>query len=335
MLKYKGLFLSFSCLFIGALGPLFFISDLDAQDYRRTRNFNLESSDRSASKVSQDTSADGNLSQEEYLRRKEAYLRQFRKDKGDEQAEQERDRLNQRAQEQKENRMLEQEVAQAREREKRWQEGRRVREELEKKPVVPQQLENSLNPNSGTDRQQMVKELQGLQDKIKSGDVNLEEIFETLNNVSGANQQNIEIPAEYEGEVAAQVYKSLYRLRAIPPEALTAQLKQQLNGHPLESVLTSNEQTLPTLVNVLQDPKALPDASLILSDRKKLIWYALFNLGFLIFGFILKRRIKKSDVSFFKGVTLQLTRIFGFAGLSLCVFLFFFGDNLKSLWAAL
>lgn|GEM_PF-6639664 len=319
---------------------IFFISTSLAQDYRRTENFDMKTPDGPTTR-SDGSTYDGELSQDEYMRRREEYLRKFRNEHSSSEYKKEKFRL----QAQQVEGQLNKDMQKARERDQEWQNQKQVNIDSKTNPVVVKSLQeafdlslNEKNAQQGSpqvSREQMMKELQGLQDKIKSGNVNMKDVFKALNRASGQENKAVVVPSEYRGHMAEEVFKTLHQVRSIPSDVLTKQLRQRLEGHPLEETLTSHDQILPKTIAVIQDPNALPDAALILSDREKLFLYAIINLCLLILGIFLKRKIRNSDTSWKRRFVLHMTRWFGLSIISFSLFIFFFGKNLSSLWRVL
>lgn len=310
-----------------------------AQDYRPTENFKLKSPDGPTTRQDGET-YDGKLSEEEYLRRREEYLREFRNEHSESEYRKEKSRINEQVAESK----LNQEMQKAREREQKWQRQEELKKDLKKNPVVVESLEEAFDQANQqqlqqaapqVSREKMMKELQGLQDKIKSGNVNMDDVFKALNKASGSDQADIQVPDEYRGQMAEQIFKTLHQVRSVPPNILDQQLRAKLQGHPLEGALKSHDSIIPKAIEVIQDPQALPDASMMLSDKEKLLMYALINLGLLILGMFLKRKIRNSGAPWSKRFTLHLVRWFALTSISLCVFIYFFGEHMQSLWRVL
>lgn len=305
-----------------------------------TENFKL-TNPKGPSTRQNDKTYDGELSEQEYLRRREEYLREFRSKHSDSEYRKEKSRLQEHAVESQ----LNEEIQKAREREQKWQKKEELKQDLKKNPVVVESLEDAFEgseqqqQNQETapqvSREQMMNELQGLQDKIKSGNVNMEEVFKALNKASGSDQLEMDVPEKYRDQMAEQVFRTLHQVRSIPPDVLNQQLRAKLQGHPLEGALMSHESILPKAVAVIQDPKALPEATMILSDKQKLLLYALANLGLVILGIFLKRKIRNSEASWSKKLGLHLGRWMGLTLVSLCLFVSFFGEHLHSLWRVL
>lgn len=336
MLRYSST-LVWPLFFYGAV--IFTSFNAFAQGYDTSKNFELRSGQGPSTRQDGDT-YDGKLTQQEYERRREKYLRNFRKKHTLSEYKKEKQRLEQQYSESK----LNEDLQKARDRERRWKEEQELKRKLKNNPVVVDSLKKAFEHESPTREQsaapqvshnEMLQELQSLQGQIKTGDISMEDLLKVLNKAAGPEQENIEVPKRYRGKMAEVLYKSLHQVRSVPAQALDQQFRKQLKGHPLEQAIKSHDKIIPKAVEFIQDPHALPDASMLLSQKRKLLLFALFNFCLFIFGLFLKRRIKKNTTSFARRFVLHFMR-WGFClSLSIGMFVYLFGENLHSFWRVL
>lgn len=329
MLRFRPSYQFF--LFLLILGSTF---SLLAQDFRPSQNFDLYQNKESSSSVEQ--TADGNLTLDEYERRKAQYLKLNSEQLGVDQR-----ILQRQLQDLSERSRLEREIEQAKENQKTWQ-------ELNSDNVVelansPDKTENQkldkleaqlLNADEfiGVSQEQ-IELLKKLQEQLSSGDVSPESLLESINKLTGT--QDLPIPPQYKGTVAEQVYRNSAALQAMDSQQLEEQLKSQLSDGPAAGIASLAPSLIPNVAKILQDPQALPDAALIVDNRAKLVRFVLLNLALFVLSFVGKRKIRKMKLSQFKKSFFQSVRWLSFMSLRIIVLLVFYGENLAPMWKIL
>lgn len=322
-------------LFLILLGSTPFIW---AQDFRKSHNFDLQK-DEDKRGFRNPAPQDGPLSEIEYERRKLEYMQKNAKQMGVDPRILERQLkdLEKRA-------LLEQQVLKAEANELQWQE-KNQDQNNDQPPIdynktisqqlqgMDQQQQGSLSAADRAEADKMLAELQELQEKMKTGDASMSEIFDKLNKISGS--ENIPVPAKYEGHMSEQLYKALSSMRSMSAGQLEKQLEENLSKHPAAPLLSKGKPLIPDIVKVLQSPEALPDTALILSDRSKLIKYLVWNIAIFILNIFLRRRIRHSQLATFPKFMVQTTRWAGVNIARISLFMVFFGDNVKVLWQIL
>lgn len=315
-------------LFLLILGSSF---SLLAQDFRPSHNFDLYRNKKEPSWLGK--MGDGSLTQEEYERRREEYLKHNSKQIGVDKRVLERQlqELNNRS-------MLDQQVQKAKSNEVQWQiqDNKNVNLDLDENQVEnPSQEERAPSESAKGDQAQVDQQeiLKKIQEQLSSGKMPTQEMLNQINKINGI--EGAEVPSKYQGTHAEQLFMNAKALQGVPTDQLVEQLKDELQKSPIGNTLSTVEPILPDIAQILQHPEALPDASLIVQDRSKLMQFVAINIFIFFLSFFVKRKISRSGLGVMKKFFLQTLRWINMAGLRLGVFVFFYGENVKHIWKIL
>lgn len=321
-------------IFLFLLGSSF---SLLAQDFRPSHNFDLYRNKDKPSWLGK--MGDGALTQEEYERRRAEYLKHNSKQLGVDKRVLERQ-----LQELANRSMLDQQIQQAKSNEVQWQ--TQVKDEgapkEDQNPIQAQANQDQRTPSESAEADQAQQNqpqlnqreiLKKIQEQLSSGQMPTEEMLDQINQMNGV--EGAEVPSKYQGTHAEQLFKNAQALQGVPTDQLVEQLKDELQKSPMGNTLSSVEPLLPDIAQILQHPEALPDASLIVQDRSKLMKFVVINIFIFFLSFFVKRKISRSGLGVMKKISLQTLRWLNMAGLRLGVFVFFYGKNVEHIWKIL
>jgi hypothetical protein len=126
-----------------------------------------------------------------------------------------------------------------------------------------------------------------------------------------------------------------FALKPLQAQSELAILRQILNnskGTKNYDLMVQYPKITLYFVRLIKDPEALPFATKILENKKRLINYASLMLCSVIVGFIIRRFIRTKDKSFGKIFLLFLVRLFLMMGLRIGITIYFFGGELYPMY---
>lgn len=312
-------------IFLFLLGSSF---SLLAQDFRPSHNFDLYRNKDKPSWLGK--MGDGALTQEEYERRRAEYLKHNSKQLGVDKRVLERQ-----LQELANRSMLDQQIQQAKSNEVQWQNQAQAQAQAQanqdqRTPSESAEADQAQQNQPQLNQREILKKIQ---EQLSSGQMPTQEMLDQINQMNGV--EGAEVPSKYQGTHAEQLFKNAQALQGVPTDQLVEQLKEELQKSPMGNTLSGVEPLLPDIAQILQHPEALPDASLIVQDRSKLMKFVVINIFIFFLSFFVKRKISRSGLGVMKKFFLQSLRWINMAGLRLGVFVFFYGKNVEHIWKIL
>ncbi len=191
--------------------------------------------------------------------------------------------------------------------------------------VYQQELENSLKAYEDA--------LKPLQEKAAKGTLTHAEALEMLKSLSNTpGHAELEVPPEYKGHYAENVYTILAPFREMPESQVRGKLAEKFKkGKVLSKVENFEPRVVDLMTKTIRSERALPDVTMMLADREKLIRFLIINIVLFIVAIIWRRKNRKNLVGAGPLFLAWVKRFFVLVSLKLGVFLWFFGANFKEI----
>jgi hypothetical protein len=219
---------------------------------------------------------------------------------------------------------LDRQIQRAREQEQRFQEQRTT---LPPSSSIVAQADSTDELEAA--RLEYQRTMENIQERLQrpSGEMNPAELREMMRSMPG--MEGVEVGERYEGEWAETVVLATEAFRGKSREQVAHEVKEALQSGPGGEYFPDEHKAYETVAELLQDPAALPELAMIVSDRTVLIRFIVLNVLISVFLWFLKRRQLARGPKFFKRVGLFFMRIGLSLSLRLGLLIWFFHDNLK------
>ena len=175
--------------------------------------------------------------------------------------------------------------------------------------------------------------LKPLQEKAAKGTLTHTEALEMLKSLSNTpGHKDLEVPPEYKGHYAETVYTILAPFREMTEGQVRGQLEKKFKSDKaLSKVENFEPRVVDLLTKTIRSERALPDVTMMLADREKLIRFLIINIVLFIIALIWRRKNRKNLVGAGPLFLAWVKRFFVLVSLKIGVFLWFFGANFKEI----
>lgn len=133
-------------------------------------------------------------------------------------------------------------------------------------------------------------------------------------------------------KISEAVAFALAPIQAQTEKEILYQLLNNAKGTKNYDLMINYPKITLFVVRMIKDKEALPYATKILENKKKLINFAAVMISSVLVGFLVARFVRTKSKSFGKVFLLFLLRVFLMMGLRIGIIIFFFGEELYPLY---
>lgn len=201
------------------------------------------------------------------------------------------------------------------------------------KAVVTAESDGEYQENLENSLKDYENALKPLQEKAASGTLTHTEALQMLKSLSNTpGHKELEVPPEYKGHYAETVYTILAPFREMSEAQVRGQLEQKFKkGKVLSHVENLEPRVVDLMTKTIRSERALPDVTMMLADREKLIRFLMINIVLFITGIVWRRKNRKNLVGVGTLFFAWFKRFCVLVTLKIGVFLWFFGANFKEI----